>query len=249
MERGTQGKIREQATGQSHRMSATVGRRQVGHIWVGQCAVAEVPFSQRTWESWKVGRCLASGQSRKTPLLRFLLGRGQRFSVLLRAGERREGWLQRDSCTCNADGEPVQYLWISDLVDLRSTRLGRLGSLAVYARPVCAVIVSAARMEGRWELEARGVASTVHKFCGELQGTRIQCDVDGQDAGFWLLDGEPPAGVFFSSSLQLASLPGLPGVPGVPGSITVGPPAGSKPPTGEEGGVWRRVCELSLEAR
>lgn len=44
--------------------------------------------------------------------------------------------------------------------------------------------VSAVRMEredGNWKREA--TPSTVHKFCGELQGTGIQCDVDGQDAG------------------------------------------------------------------
>lgn len=72
-----------------------------------------------------------------------------------------------------------------------------------------------------------GSEKAVHKFCGELQGTRIQCDVDEQHVA--LLDGEPPAGVFFFAACARRARPRS--------IITVGPPAGSKPPTGDEGGV------------
>lgn len=75
-------------------------------------------------------------------------------------------------------------------------------------------------------------ASTVHKFCGELQGTRIQCDVDGQDVACWM--GNLQLEFFFFAACARRARPRS--------IITVGPPAGSKPPTGGRGGrVWRRV--------
>lgn len=74
-------------------------------------------------------------------------------------------------------------------------------------------------------------ASTVHKFCGELQGTRIQCDVDGQDVACWM--GNLQLEFFFAACARRARPRSI---------ITVGPPAGSKPPTGGRGGrVWRRA--------
>lgn len=103
VERDKQGKIKGQATGQSHRKSATVGRRQqVGHIWVGQRAVTEVPLLTAYLETLEGRTVSRLGPSRKTPQLRFSGGRG--FLCLSGLWGRREGWLQRDSCTCNADG-------------------------------------------------------------------------------------------------------------------------------------------------
>lgn len=169
--------------------SRSIGRSVRGRL--GTYGRDNVPFPRFFFSS--VGLRLAAVQgSRKIPTVALAGGRARVF-VCLKAGRenRIECWLQRDSCTCNADGE---YLWIPDLQDMCSAH------------------------RGRWELAA--TPSTVHKFCGELQGTGIQCNGDGRDGG----------------DLQLEVFQRCPGR-----SLWVGRP-GASHPTGQRARPGRGAC-------
>lgn len=115
--RHNQGKIKGQATGQSHRKGATVGRGQVGHMWVGQCAAAEVLFSQRSLEPWEGRTVSRFGPSRKTPRfalpLSRCLSRGPEIFCASQGWEEKRGLAATRRLHMQCRWVPVQYLWIS----------------------------------------------------------------------------------------------------------------------------------------
>lgn len=90
---------------------------------------------------------------------------------------------------------------------------------------MCAVSAVHMEEDGNWKREATPIRFI--NFVGSFREPGSNATLTGLDAGCWMLDGDLQLGVFFFFC----------SVPGVPGRSLWVPPAGSKPPTGDEGRV------------